>query len=522
MKLIKTASGKQTIKLSKKEWQSIGKKAAWIKKEAMSVPITDDQRRQMAQEGIYVLVDILDKLPTTGKRQVEQTIKSLQEQGVDDFFSVLDPKNAIMLPGIYRADPSKLIEIDGHEYYVVNVTEPREVKRKSVINGMEYQKGDTYSGEIICMDVETGLPVPFTYNEVIDKIKTPSGNREQTLAEINNEIIAWNKRVEAIENAIGPTKLALQVSWAENKIRDRIGVLDSQIEAFTSKQQNPLQNYQGYMNWEQSLREGVKNGSFNLRDVFDSLLFLYQSNAQALLAGIQDGTVQVPDELRQGLLAIAAQEMQLKGEKDIAVMQKDREKQDRMEEELPQDKGAIEETLSPLTMEDIPEEKYKTLKQNRTLGHWAKSIQITIDGIQKNKEHLEVVSGALMELRGYIAELQKGQRAKNFLRSSEGQPIVHNLRNFLDVAQTFIKRYSVDIMVDNKVNPALMGRSGTTGNALLAVALNRIYAIIKKTLDEVEAPELVDSAPVEASNKSKIEKMSDIFWGSFENRMRIR
>jgi len=29
MKIIKTASGKQTIKMSKKEWESIGKKAKW-------------------------------------------------------------------------------------------------------------------------------------------------------------------------------------------------------------------------------------------------------------------------------------------------------------------------------------------------------------------------------------------------------------------------------------------------------------------------------------------------------------
>ena len=31
MKIIKTASGKKTIKLSKSEWQSIGKKAGWVK-----------------------------------------------------------------------------------------------------------------------------------------------------------------------------------------------------------------------------------------------------------------------------------------------------------------------------------------------------------------------------------------------------------------------------------------------------------------------------------------------------------
>jgi arsenate reductase-like glutaredoxin family protein len=32
MKLVKTASGKKQIKMSKKEWQNIGKKAGWMKK----------------------------------------------------------------------------------------------------------------------------------------------------------------------------------------------------------------------------------------------------------------------------------------------------------------------------------------------------------------------------------------------------------------------------------------------------------------------------------------------------------
>ena len=31
MKILKTASGKKTIKMSKREWQSIGKKAGWMK-----------------------------------------------------------------------------------------------------------------------------------------------------------------------------------------------------------------------------------------------------------------------------------------------------------------------------------------------------------------------------------------------------------------------------------------------------------------------------------------------------------
>jgi len=34
IKLVKTASGKQTVKMSKSEWQDIGKKAGWLSKRA--------------------------------------------------------------------------------------------------------------------------------------------------------------------------------------------------------------------------------------------------------------------------------------------------------------------------------------------------------------------------------------------------------------------------------------------------------------------------------------------------------
>ena len=50
MKLIKTASGKSKIKISKKEWQSIGKKAGWTK---------ESQGRMNRNEE--------ETVPTTGK-----------------------------------------------------------------------------------------------------------------------------------------------------------------------------------------------------------------------------------------------------------------------------------------------------------------------------------------------------------------------------------------------------------------------------------------------------------------------
>ena len=46
MKILKTASGKQTVKMSKSEWQSIGKKAGWMKTAEKTYIVVDDEFNQ--------------------------------------------------------------------------------------------------------------------------------------------------------------------------------------------------------------------------------------------------------------------------------------------------------------------------------------------------------------------------------------------------------------------------------------------------------------------------------------------
>lgn len=52
-KLIKTASGKQTIKISKAQWENVGLKAGWMKKQAYSEvgPAYDMNSKGGAGEG---------------------------------------------------------------------------------------------------------------------------------------------------------------------------------------------------------------------------------------------------------------------------------------------------------------------------------------------------------------------------------------------------------------------------------------------------------------------------------------
>ena len=522
MKMFQRDNGDGRIELSKSEWERLGKKTGWMDRLAMPIPISDEQRQEMAGEGVYVTDDqFTNELPLTKKTKIKEIMNSLKENEASDFFANLDPKEAIVLPAIYKADPSLLVDIDGHNYYIINVEKPKVAGRKQTKNGIEYLKGDNIPGKIIAMDSESGLPVPFIYEQVIDRIKTPTENKERLLASLNKEIEAWNKRVDTIEKAAGATKLALQVAWAEGQVQSRIEELDGQIESITQNQQNNLDvTHPGYTAWMDSVKEAIANGNLNLRDAFHSLVYIHQSNPQALLEGLENGTIQVPEELRAGLIAVAAQELQLKGEKEMVQMQKDVTEEARLEEDLPPGKEPVEEQLRPLTLDEIPDTEFKKLNKYKTLGHWKAQMDRQLGSIGKDKVQLEEVKSALEGLRGYIGSLEKGQRAKSYLSSPEGQPIIDELRNFLNVSQKFIKRYSVDVIEDNTVNPKLLGRGATGGNALLAISLNRIYSIIQRTLSDVTAP--VEAAPVEAKTKTKIERMSDILWQSFEDKMRLK
>jgi hypothetical protein len=91
MKLIKTASGKKTVKLSKKEWESIGKKAGWMKTSATvsSIPaqvqVIEGGAMPYGQEYNFVLqLDVAGysvNLPQTGETsEIYQAVKEQMGQ----------------------------------------------------------------------------------------------------------------------------------------------------------------------------------------------------------------------------------------------------------------------------------------------------------------------------------------------------------------------------------------------------------------------------------------------------------
>jgi hypothetical protein len=82
MKLVKTASGKQTIKISKKEWQSIGKKAGWMKKAMW------DEGEERAGDDDDAYSEVLNKAKEA-VALMEESFRNNSLQGKEDAYGML-------------------------------------------------------------------------------------------------------------------------------------------------------------------------------------------------------------------------------------------------------------------------------------------------------------------------------------------------------------------------------------------------------------------------------------------------
>lgn len=519
------------IKISKSLWEDIGKKSGW--KKAMAVPITEDIARKMARDKIYTLLNLTDvpkPMPKTKKTDIEQI---LNDNGIVQLFNEMSPVTVLQLPKIFAPNDSNIVEIDGQQYYLAHVTESKTPGKSDPKRGL--QKGVHYDGKIICLNMDSGQPIEFSYDEYANRITTPDINRRRSMEEVNEAINKYNQKIVGINKALGVEKLALQFTWIEGQIEERLQTLQGQLNAVQRKQDNPLSTSEGYREWIDFLRDGVSNRRFPLRDTFDTLIFLHKLNPQQLAEGIENNSVEVPQEIRAALLAIAYKEMEMIQEKREDAISKEEERTERMESPLPEDKEPELQQLRPMTLEEMPETKYRKATEYQTLQSWAQSLYSQRTGIERNINELQELKNTFDSARQYLGALEKGTRGVDFLRSPEGRAIVDNLRAFLDRSESFLKKYAIDVIKDGTINPQLMGRSGQLGNALIGVALLRIYTTIKQNLERVES-ETVPSerqpisrdvpvaSPLEpvSEAKDKIKKLSEALWKAFENKMRLR
>jgi len=83
MKIIKTASGKKQIKISKKEWEVIGKKAGWTKEAQMNPDYVGGKTLAQACEENPDMKRIVDQMRAVPRLRSE-LVHLVSQLGVDE------------------------------------------------------------------------------------------------------------------------------------------------------------------------------------------------------------------------------------------------------------------------------------------------------------------------------------------------------------------------------------------------------------------------------------------------------
>jgi hypothetical protein len=545
MKLTKKANGKYELTVAKSKLEEMRKEAKWDSffKKAMPVDLTDEQRRRLAEDNLYVLLEEdkerggTGQMPKTNKSTVE---KILREEGMVEMFSEISPKTILQLPKIYKPNYKNIVNVEGQDYYLAYIKEPSDVNRASAeLRGHGYVKDNVVPGKIVVFDIETGAPRELDYDSYIGQMRTSPDQRRETLTTINENIRKWNEKVETIEDSMPLTTLNLQIAYVEEAVNNRLQALNGQVNSI-----NEDMNFtsEGYQQWIDYLVAGLDNGDFSDRDALDTVLFIYKTTPAELVGKVENGEINLPASIQDAVLRIAQEEVDSIEAKRLKDEGNEARRQERIDAPTEEDQDVTFGPLGELRLQDIPEKPTPQSEKFHDLRSYTGSIYNTTQNIRDNIQHLETVNSALSELRGYIANLPAGARSDEFISAPEGEAILTSMEGFLERAKVFIRKYSVDIIKNGTINNKLMSQEGDFGNALIGIQLFKIFNVIKEAVNrarflrdqresipaereevgpEAEMTPEEEAGPT-ASKKHDIKKMSETLWDSFKKRRRLR
>ena len=445
------------------------------------VHITPEQKRALMERGLLAVQNISRDLSNISKTEAKVIFDSFVREHGGELFANMTVRDVLSLPAVYKIDQTKLVNIGGESYYILDYTEPKTVGRRSVINGQTYEKGQRYEGEVVAIPINSSSlsPVSLPY-DVLQNI-TASTPKEATLQRINAKIRWYNARIQELNKATGLTRLALQLKQTEGDVDERIETLQAMI-ASVQQQEQSVNFDEPHESWIQQEIAKASRGELPIMDAFHTIMYAYQSNYQRLLDDLQAGTLRVPEQLRTLLTAMATQEQRNRGESQDDKQTQQRQRQERMdatgEPEAHADGGELQE----MTIDDIPSPTVPTLKKYRSPGHYRGSLRQELNSMQRDLTELQGVKTSLTQLRSFVGELERGQRATQHLRTPEGQTIIRHIAELMEDIKRFARRYIVPLVVDGKINSKLMGQEGSMGNAMLVTSLNRILKVIYETI----------------------------------------
>ena len=208
MKIIKTASGKKKIKISKSEWKSIGRKAGWEKQNPMiENPMIEEMLQMNADQ-----TDIYKKLvKTIEKSKGIVELKGAKYNSVknDPAATIEDKKKAknffIHSLQIHKKNMSRL------KYYTFMVNNYDEAITESDLTPDNVEIIDTPSGEI---EVASPIMSPQTYEGLIGDITSYESEIQE---QIENEQMEDLQKYQKVKMKITKTASGKKIKMSKSE-----------------------------------------------------------------------------------------------------------------------------------------------------------------------------------------------------------------------------------------------------------------------------------------------------------------
>jgi hypothetical protein len=461
-------------------------------------PITE-QMMGNKNEGWALDIEGAQTPPDMGIKKVEEAL----------------PGFDLTLPKIIRYRPSDIRTINGKKCLVVDYEESKDYQRITKATPQRVKDmlvGNHYPGLVRTINLDTGMPETFTYDDVFDQIKGQSEViSEESRQKINKEIQAYNKRIDELDAATANmSRLPLQIAKAEDMVRERISVLETIIAVTDAKiEELKSQKPAGIGEMEEHVEQAIKGGNLGEKDFVDYVVHHYAYRYDELVNDLQSGALQIP----AGIQNAANLKIRLMNMGQAAFDSYTTKKKERMTEKpvtSPFDiaNQDIVGNLQELQQGDVPA-SYKTPGFHNLKGYIG-SLQGTIIGCRKNRDRLVPIADGMAEIRNTIGKLPAGQRSQEYVSGPEGQVLLDQIADLCNnKLRGWAETFSRDIVDQTgRIDTRHFGKSGSMGNAMLIVALTRLFKIMSTFLkksgwtkpDEAQAAQIAESIDIGAEH----------------------
>ena len=443
------------------------------------VNLTPEERARLRGEGTYFIND-----PEVAEPNVLPGVKDRKRD--------LKALGGISLPRIIAPSTKDIVEIDGHQYYIIDIAEPQPKKNPE--------------GTIYLMNLETGEPENKPFLQYADRIKAIKRDRlKKSLQDINSLITRWNMRIENINDTANPTTWKGQLFWAKGLIDERVSELEGQIAGLTEKLDRITTVSPTQTSILDRIKGDITGGRIsNQADLVDHVMYVNEHDPDSLQSLVDNPSTPEPIKVKVNrIVEIIQEEARKRAGKERASQQ---ERQDRMNESLTEEES--QEMLSPgqVDLVEMGDEQLDDVKgvslvtdKHFSPKSMADSIRATLSGIRANRDAILRVKTTLDEVISFIDGLAKGERSKETLMNTDrGVEIKAQITRYIKDVEAFQRGYKVDLFVNDpetgktRFNRALIGHKGGTGNIKVIAALNQIVSVLRSSLKTYASP----AAPV--------------------------